>query len=181
MNLSCKGKVLISTPDASRDLFYRSVVLIVEHDQNGALGYILNKKFSKQIRPIKISNFFQFELQCGGPVDVTKFSIIGKNPPVTNDFIPINNTHYLTADWDTVIQSISDGDTMLIDYKIFYGHSSWAPMQLDYEIQNKLWIVIDTNFDFTLQADEHLWKEMMAGLGGEYLIWANAPDEISHN
>ena len=54
-------------------------------------------------------------------------------------------------------------------------------MQLDYEIQNKLWIVIDTNFDFTLQADEHLWKEMMAGLGGEYLIWANAPDEISHN
>ena len=70
---------------------------------------------------------------------------------------------------------------MLFDYKIFYGHSSWAPMQLDYEIQNKLWIVIDTNFDFTLQADERLWKEMMAGLGGEYLIWANAPDEISHN
>ena len=43
MNKSYKGKILISTPDISGDIFSRSVVLIIEHDENGAFGMILNK------------------------------------------------------------------------------------------------------------------------------------------
>ena len=44
MNNSYKGKILISTPDISGDIFSRSVVLIIEHDAHGAFGFILNKK-----------------------------------------------------------------------------------------------------------------------------------------
>ncbi|WP_332029430.1 YqgE/AlgH family protein, partial [Kaistella sp.] len=44
MNYSYKGKILISTPDISGDIFSRSVVLIVDHNDEGAFGLILNKK-----------------------------------------------------------------------------------------------------------------------------------------
>ena len=44
MNYSYKGKILISTPDISGDVFSRSVVLIIDHNENGAFGLILNKK-----------------------------------------------------------------------------------------------------------------------------------------
>lgn len=46
MNNSYKGKILISTPDISGDIFSRSVVLIIEHDAHGAFGFILNKKIT---------------------------------------------------------------------------------------------------------------------------------------
>ena len=48
MNYSYKGKILISTPDISGDIFSRSVVLIIEHDEMGAFGMILNKKLHHQ-------------------------------------------------------------------------------------------------------------------------------------
>ena len=44
MNYSYKGKILISTPDISGDIFSRSVVIIVDHNHEGAFGLILNKK-----------------------------------------------------------------------------------------------------------------------------------------
>ena len=46
MNYSYKGKILISTPDISGDIFSRAVVLIIEHDEMGAFGMILNKKIT---------------------------------------------------------------------------------------------------------------------------------------
>ena len=53
MNKFYKGKILISTPDISGDIFSRSVVLIIEHDEKGAFGMILNKKKSQYDASIK--------------------------------------------------------------------------------------------------------------------------------
>ena len=44
MHYSYKGKILISTPEASGDIFSRSVVLVIEHNEDGAFGLILNKR-----------------------------------------------------------------------------------------------------------------------------------------
>ena len=60
MNYSYKGKILISTPDISGDIFSRSVVLIVEHDEGSAFGFILNKKNSKMSTRFK--SFFDFKI-----------------------------------------------------------------------------------------------------------------------
>ena len=64
MNNSYKGKILISTPDISGDIFSRSVVLIIDHNDNGAFGLILNKKNSKMSK--RLLHIFGF------PVDVYK-------------------------------------------------------------------------------------------------------------
>ena len=72
MNYSYKGKILISTPDISGDIFSRSVVLIVDHNEQGAFGLILNKKNEKMSSRLLEIFGFQVMVYEGGPVENDK-------------------------------------------------------------------------------------------------------------
>lgn len=182
MNYSYKGKILISTPDISGDIFSRSVVLIIEHDENGAFGLILNKKNSKMSGRFK--NFFDFKIEVydGGPVENEKVFFIIKGKKVSEIYTEINPEFYVTEDIETVINSVLSKEISIDDVKIFSGYSGWGALQLDSEINRKMWTVVDVyNLDYTLPNDQTLWKSIMQNLGGEFLLWANAPEDISLN
>lgn len=182
MNYSYKGKILISTPDISGDIFSRSVVLVVEHNENGAFGLILNKKNSQMSS--KFKDFFDFKIEVydGGPVENDKVFFIIKGKKVTETYTEITPEFYLTEDIENVISAVLSGDLDINDVKIFSGYSGWTALQLDGEIQRKVWTVVDVyNLDYTLPNDQTLWKSIMQNLGGEYLLWANSPEDISLN
>jgi putative AlgH/UPF0301 family transcriptional regulator len=75
MNYSYKGKILISTPDISGDIFSRSVVLIIEHDESGAYGMILNKKNHGMSSKLLEIFGFNVEVYEGGPVENDRISL----------------------------------------------------------------------------------------------------------
>ncbi|MEG1589991.1 YqgE/AlgH family protein [Chryseobacterium sp.] len=182
MNYSYKGKILISTPDISGDIFSRSVVLIIDHSESGAFGLILNKKNSKMSNRFK--NFFDFEIEVydGGPVENDKVFFIIKGKKVTENFTEINDEYYLTEDIETIINAVLQNEISIQDVKIFSGYSGWSASQLENEVLQKVWTVVDVyNLDYTLPNDHTLWKSIMQNLGGEYLLWANAPEDISLN
>ncbi|MBW3522635.1 MULTISPECIES: YqgE/AlgH family protein [unclassified Chryseobacterium] len=182
MNYSYKGKILISTPDISGDIFSRSVVLIIDHSESGAFGLILNKKNSKMSNRFK--NFFDFEIEVydGGPVENDKVFFIIKGKKVTENFTEINDQYYLTEDIERIINAVLQNEISIQDVKIFSGYSGWSPSQLENEVLKKVWTVVDVyNLDYTLPNDHTLWKSIMQNLGGEYLLWANAPEDISLN
>ncbi|MCS3871178.1 putative transcriptional regulator [Chryseobacterium ginsenosidimutans] len=182
MNYSYKGKILISTPDISGDIFSRSVVLIIEHNEQGAFGLILNKKNSQMSS--KFKNFFDFKIEVydGGPVENERVFFIVKGKKVTETYTEITNEFYLTEDIENIISSVLSGDLDINDVKIFSGYSGWTALQLDDEILKKVWTVVDVyNLDYTLPNDQTLWKSIMQNLGGEYLLWANSPEDISLN
>lgn len=182
MNYSYKGKILISTPDISGDIFSRSVVLIIDHNENGAFGLILNKRNSKMSNRFK--NFFDFEIEVydGGPVENDKVFFIIKGKKVTENFTEINNEYYLTEDIELIINAVLQNEISIQDLKIFSGYSGWSASQLENEVLQKVWTVVDVyNLDYTLPNDHTLWKSIMQNLGGEYLLWANAPEDISLN
>ena len=182
MNQSYKGKILISTPDISGDIFSRSVVLIVEHNENGAFGLILNKKNPKMSSRLLHIFGFEVEVYEGGPVENDKIFFINKGRKVTENFSDINNEFYLTEDIENVVSGLIDEEISVAEIKIFSGYSGWAKQQLEDEIRRKLWTVVDVyNLDYTLPNDHTLWKNIMQNLGGEYLLWANAPENISMN
>lgn len=182
MHYSYKGKILISTPDISGDIFSRSVVLVIDHNEGGAFGLILNKKNSKMSN--RFEHFFdqKIEVYDGGPVENDKVFFIIKGKKITEHFTEINEEFYLTEDIERVINAVLQKEISIQDVKIFSGYSGWSPMQLDDEVQRKLWTVVDVyNLDYTLPNDHTLWKSIMQNLGGEYLLWANAPQDISLN
>ncbi len=182
MNKSYKGKILISTPDISGDIFSRSVVLIVEHNENGAFGFILNKK-NKKITD-NFNSFFDFSVDVydGGPVENEKIFFIIKNPNITENYTTIADGFYLSEDIESIINAILNKQILPSEIKIFSGYSGWSASQLDEEVLNKYWNVVDLyNMDYTLPNDQNLWKTIMQNLGGKFLLWANAPENISLN
>lgn len=182
MNYSYKGKILISTPDISGDIFSRSVVLVIEHNENGAFGLILNKKNSQMSS--KFKDFFDFKIEVydGGPVENDKVFFIIKGKKVTEAFTEITPEFYLTEDIENIISAVLNGELDHNNIKIFSGYSGWTALQLDGEIQRKVWTVVDVyNLDYTLPNDQTLWKSIMQNLGGEFLLWANSPEDISLN
>lgn len=182
MNESYKGKILISTPDVSGDIFSRAVVLIVEHDENGAFGFILNKKNNRMTENFK--NFFEFEIEVydGGPVENDKVFFIFKNKNITNNYSEISNGYFISEDVENIINNILNKTITPSEMKILSGYSGWSPGQLENEILNKYWTVVELyNMDYTLPTDHTLWKKIMQNLGGEYLLWANTPENIYLN
>lgn len=182
MNHSYKGKILISTPDISGDVFSRSVVLIIDHNNNGAFGLILNKKNSQMSKRLHQIFGFKVDVYEGGPVENDKIFFINKGSKVSENFSEINEEFHMTEDIENVISAIIDEKISVSDIKVFSGYSGWGSLQLDDEVRRKMWTVVDVyNLDYTLPNDEKLWKNIMQNLGGEFLLWANAPENISMN
>jgi putative transcriptional regulator len=182
MNYSYKGKILISTPDISGDIFSRSVVLIIEHNEAGAFGLILNKKNNQMSG--KFRNFFDFKIEVydGGPVENEKVFFIAKGKKVTELYTDISDDFYVTEDIENIISAVLSGELDIQNVKIFSGYSGWSSLQLENEVQRKMWTVVDIyNLDYTLPNDQTLWKSIMQNLGGEYLLWANSPEDTSMN
>ncbi|SFI13706.1 YqgE/AlgH family protein [Halpernia frigidisoli] len=182
MNYSCKGKILISTPDISGDIFSRSVVLVVEHNDNGAFGLILNKKNDQASQKLLHLFGFPVDVYDGGPVENFKTFFIVNGLKVSEISVEINENYHLTEDQDSVIEALSSGKLLQENVKIFSGYSGWAALQLETELKAKMWTIVEVyNLDYTSPNDQNLWKNIMQNLGGEYLLWANAPEDVSMN
>ena len=182
MNNSYNGKILISTPDISGDLFSRSVVLMIDHNEEGAFGLILNKKNTKMSDRLLRIFGFNVDVYEGGPVENDKIFFINKGVKVTEQFSEINTEFYLTEDIENVVTGLIEEQITVEEIKVFSGYSGWGKLQLEDEVKRKMWTVVDVyNLDYTSPNDENLWKNIMQNLGGQYLLWANAPENISMN
>lgn len=183
MSFSYKGKILISTPVISGDVFARSVVLMIEHSpSSGAFGLILNKKNQQMSdRLFKVFGY-PVEVYEGGPVENDRIFFIVKGEPVVEEYTVINQEFYLTEQGEEVITALMDNRLQVDDFKVFSGYSGWSPLQLEAEIKEKMWTVVDVyHLDYTLPNDHTLWKNIMQNLGGEFLLWANTPDNVQLN
>lgn len=177
-----KGKILLSTPDVAGDVFSRSVVLLVDHNEDGAFGLILNKK-NKTLSE-SLSGLFGFDLEVydGGPVENDKIFFIVRGVPINDYHLALDEEHYITDDSETLLALVMEGKLDVRDVKIFSGYSGWARHQLEKEISNKYWNVLEIDhLQYTKAGVDGLWKKIMQNLGGEFLLWANAPADISMN
>ena len=182
MSNSYKGKILISTPDISGDIFSRSVVLIVDHNEEGAFGLILNKKNENMTSKLLEIFGFQVPVYEGGPVEKDKIFFICKGQKITEEYSDINEEFYLTEDIENIVAAILDKSISLNDVKVFSGYSGWGINQLEGEVLRKMWTPVEVyNLDYTSANDQSLWKNIMQNLGGEFLLWANSPEDVSMN
>lgn len=83
---------------------------------------------------------------------------------------------------EAIAAEIISGRLNAEDVKIFSGYSGWAAKQLESEIARRAWTVVEVfNMDYTAPNDQTLWKHIMQNLGGEFLLYANAPENVMMN
>lgn len=179
-----KGKLLIAEPSLTGDVsFNRSVVLLAEHNEEGSVGFILNKPLEYNINDLVTEISIPLQVYNGGPVEQDNLYFIHKVPDLIDNSIEISDGIYWGGDFETTVQLINDGVITDEDIRFFLGYSGWSSLQLDQELSSKSWIVVTNEYASSIiqKSSIAFWKEKMVELGGNYLIWSNAPENPSLN
>jgi len=174
-----KGKLLIAEPALTGDVsFNRSVVLLAEHNAEGAVGFILNKPLEYDICDLVSEIEVPLKVFNGGPVEQDNLYFIHKVPHLIADSIEISDGIYWGGDFENIIELINSNTITEKDIRFFLGYSGWASLQLDQELTSKSWVVVQNEYqsDIIQKSSAAFWKEKMIELGGEYLIWSNSPE-----
>ncbi len=178
-----KGVLLISEPSILNDKsFNRSIIYMAEHNQDGTVGFILNKPTIFVLNDLipEIEN--NFKIYKGGPVEEGNLYYIHQIPESIPNSIKISNNLYWGGDFEILTNLLKTNSIKETDIRFFLGYSGWALDQLEDELKEASWLIVENTFPNILNVKiEDLWKKKMQEFGGEYHLWANAPENPSLN
>lgn len=171
--LDLVGKLLIALPSLTDPRFHRSVILMCDYSQDGAMGVMLNKPASQTslsdlLRQLQIDMFegFHDELTYfGGPVEMGRGFVLHDDTWIPKtDPAQITSEAYLTTTQD-VLKAIARGRGP-DRFKVALGYSGWSDGQLEDEIKENAWIVADADARLLFEVEAaDLWSEALASLG----------------
>jgi len=179
-----KGDILISKPNILGDVtFNRSLILIVDFNAEGVVGFIINKPLDEDLNQLMPEIHQDFKVFDGGPVERDKLYFIHNVPDLISGGIQITANLFWGGSTAEVTEKINSKDLNSSHIKFFLGYSGWGAFQLEDEIENDVWLLqteMDSNEIITCNSAS-FWNEKVKKIGGEYLIWSNAPDNPNYN
>lgn len=179
-----KGVLLIAEPSIIGDVsFNRSVVLLAEHNDHGSVGFILNKPLEYSLKDFLPEVDSNLKVYNGGPVEQDNLYFIHKVPELIPDSIEISNGIYWGGDFNTILGMLQKDELSDDQIQFFLGYSGWSQDQLEDELELNSWVVTANEEENSIigSCQEDFWKEKMMSLGGDYMIWSNAPENPIHN
>lgn len=175
---------LIAMPSLQDPYFTHGVAYICEHNENGAIGIIINHpldiSLSEVLRQLDIKaedpQIDQLPVLCGGPLHPERGFVIHTPGGNWRSTLDMNSEISITTSRD-VLQAIAQnkGPTKVV---ISLGYSSWTAGQLEQEIRENRWLVCpaDTDILFKLPFDQR-WQAAIRLLGFDI---NNLSSEIGH-
>ena len=160
------GRLLVATPVIDEPTFARTVVLLLDHDDEGSLGVVLNRPSDVPVASVLptwqahvtgLPTVFQ-----GGPVSLDSALALAACPRPEPDepagFRRVAGVLGL-VDLDAPPEAVSEGLSAL---RIFAGYAGWAPGQLDGELDEGAWFVCDARASDAFTDDaEGLWRSVL--------------------
>jgi len=179
------GKLLVADPSIIGDFsFTRAVILLADHNDEGSVGFILNKPMSHDLRTFVPEISQPFSVFEGGPVDQDRLYYIHSRRDCIPNSKPISKELAWGGNFDIITSMINNGELSSEDIKFFLGYSGWSCDQLKDEVKQKTWIVLDDGdkkVNISTSNDASFWKSKMMRLGGRYILWANSPSNPQLN
>jgi putative transcriptional regulator len=178
---STRGQLLIAGPGLVDPNFWRTVVLIVEHSEEGALGLVLNRPSETTVGEA-VSELEQLldlddPLYIGGPVQPSALIVLA-------EFEDSSDAALLAFDDIGVLASGAQDDPAVgvRRGRAFVGHAGWGPGQLDAELERGDWILEPAQSHDAFTSDPaDLWQEVLTRKGGSYALVARMPPDPSVN
>ncbi|MBK7872347.1 MAG: YqgE/AlgH family protein [Saprospiraceae bacterium] len=178
-----RGKVLLAEPFMLDPNFKRTAVLLCEHDEEGSVGFILNKPIGMTVDEL-VEGFPEFdsEVCIGGPVQPDTIHYIHNVGDLLEGSTRIIDNIYWGGDFDKLKFLISQELIKPHNIRFFVGYSGWSEGQLSDEMGYGSWLVADMDANYLFKARaELLWSQVMYNKGNAYTIIAQMPDTISWN
>jgi putative transcriptional regulator len=178
-----KGRILIAEPFLNDSYFKRSVVLLTEHNNEGSVGFVLNKPVEVNVADI-LEDFPDIgaNVTMGGPVQTNSvhyLHTLGEKIPNSINVLP---GIYWGGDFEAIKRLILMGQLGAREIRFFIGYSGWKPQQLDSELDQRAWAVSDIDPDRVMDVlKQDSWQKTLEDLGSKYKIWINTPENPGFN
>lgn len=177
---SARGQLLIAGPTLLDPNFQRTVVLVIEHSPEGALGLVLNRPSETTIGEAvaELDELIELEdtLFIGGPVQQTALIVLAQFEDV--------GRAALVAFEDIGVLGGEDHEDPppMRRARAFAGHSGWGPGQLDAELERGDWILEPARYEDVFgENPDALWPLVLTRKGGSYALLARMPSDPSMN
>lgn len=172
---SVRGKLLVASPGLT-DIFRRTVVLVLEHSEDGAVGVILNRPSETHVDDAVPDLAALSEpddvVHLGGPVGPDTVIVLARFDD------PAEAASIVLEDLGVVDPDVESPDLRAI--RVYAGHAGWAPGQLDGELEQDAWIVEPANADDPFEGGD-LWSDVLDRKGGGYALLARMPEDPTLN
>lgn len=174
--MTLKGSLLVASPALQDPNFRRTVVLVGEHSEEGAMGVILNRPsgvtVGDAVGPLIPLTGADAVVHIGGPVQEASIIVLA-------DFVaPERAPSIVFAHVGFLPGELESPDALgpLDAVRVFAGYAGWGPGQLDEELEQGAWVVAPalTEDVFTSDADG-LWSRVLRRLGGGFRVMAAMP------
>lgn len=196
MSTPLTGHLLVATPLLTDPNFARAVVFVLDHDEDGTLGVVVNRPTHVDVTAVlppwsELTSSPQVVFQ-GGPVALD--SALGL-AAIDGGAAASSNSGDDGADeplgWRRVFGGIGLVDldappeilaAELRSMRIFAGYAGWGPGQLEDEIAEGAWYVVDADpADAFSESPDDLWRRVLKRQTGELAFVATFPDDPSMN
>jgi putative transcriptional regulator len=156
------GAVLISAPTLEDPNFDKVVIYMAEYNQQGALGFVVNKVFERSFNELtEFRHSRPFPLYVGGPVDKEKLYFIHRMPDSIKEGTPIGDGVYLGGNFKQAVQYINTTGDAENNLRLFIGYSGWDAGELEAEIKEGSWLPVPASATTLFQTSENLlWEEL---------------------
>lgn len=178
---SLRGHLLIAGPTLLDPNFWRTVVLVGEHSEEGALGVVLNRSSETPVEEALPELTLLAEdlgaVHVGGPVQPSAVVVLA-------DFVDPHAAETLVLDSVGFLPSEVEPDALgeLRRARVYAGYAGWGPGQLDSELEEGSWIVEPALPDDVFTNDpEALWSDVLRRKGGPFAVLAAMPPDPSLN
>ena len=179
---SLRGQLLVAAPSLQDPNFFRTVVLIVEHTDEGAMGIVLNRAADTELQEavpdlVGVPGIEDL-MHVGGPVQPQTVILVAEfTDPEADTPLVVGSVGVVGAETD-----LDELPAAIIRGRAFAGYAGWGPGQLESELAEEAWFTVAPLPD-DLLADEPdaLWSTVLARKGGWHRVVARMPADPSLN
>ncbi|GGI03287.1 YqgE/AlgH family protein [Egicoccus halophilus] len=180
------GRLVVATPALDDPNFERAVVLVLDHDPDGALGVVLNRASDLTVDDAMLPGWRDLVASPpvvfgGGPVEPNAIVALGRATaavPADEGLSPrLDRIRLVDLDTDPVLAAVE-----LERVRVFAGYAGWGPGQLELEVDAGAWFTLDADPRDVFTADpQRLWQDVLRRQPGELALFSTYPDDPSLN
>ena len=177
------GDVLISEPFLDDFYFRRSAILIVDHNDEGSFGVVINKRLNVPFNDI-IMGFpkFDAEVYLGGPVDTDRVFFIHTIGEMIPDSHKIMSGLYWSGNINALKAMIKNDLIKSHEVRFYVGYAGWDGGQIRKELKANTWLVGKFSTKEILHTmPSKMWSTFVNKLGNKYILWNKFPVNPSDN
>ena len=179
-----KGQLLLDSGQLGGSFFQRTVILVCEHNTEGAFGLVLNRSLGKTVGEMIVADLpdalKESPLYLGGPVQPTALSFLHADNfiPDANVFPNLNLGHSI----DDLLEADQSFSTTK-KIRLFAGYAGWSPGQLESEMKRKSWLTFPASLELVFETPpEQLWPNILQSKGGwKNKLLSQMPEDLSLN